>query len=98
MEKAIRLISIERGFDPRDFALFSFGGAGGMHAADMVDSPSDERRHRPRTTPGVLSAFGLLLADSVKDYSRSILKPADKIRPQELEAFSLAWSGKASRI
>jgi N-methylhydantoinase A/oxoprolinase/acetone carboxylase beta subunit len=84
MEKAVRLISIERGFDPRDFALFSFGGAGGLHAADMMTHLQMKSVVVPENA-GVLSAFGLLLADSVKDYTKTVLKPADKIRPQELE-------------
>jgi N-methylhydantoinase A/oxoprolinase/acetone carboxylase beta subunit len=77
MEKAIRVISIERGFDPREFALFSFGGAGGMHAADLAAGLRMKAVLAPENA-GVLSAFGLLLADSVKDYSRSILKTTDK--------------------
>jgi N-methylhydantoinase A/oxoprolinase/acetone carboxylase beta subunit len=85
MEKAIRVISIERGFDPRDFGLFSFGGAGGMHAADMA-SHLQMRAVIVPNNAGVLSAFGLLLADSVKDYSRSILKPVSRIRPAELDS------------
>jgi N-methylhydantoinase A/oxoprolinase/acetone carboxylase beta subunit len=84
MEKAIRVISIERGFDPRDFALFSFGGAGGMHAADMA-SHLQMRAVIVPNNAGVLSAFGLLLADSVKDYSRSILKLVSRIRLTELD-------------
>jgi N-methylhydantoinase A/oxoprolinase/acetone carboxylase beta subunit len=74
MEKAIRVISIERGFDPREFALFSFGGAGGMHAVEMASHLRMKAVLAPANA-GVLSAFGLLLADSVKDYSRSVLTP-----------------------
>ena len=84
MEKAVRVISIERGFDPRDFALFSFGGAGGLHAADMAD----HLRMKGVVVPakaGVLSALGLLLADAVKDYSRAILRTTEDIRPEEYE-------------
>jgi N-methylhydantoinase A/oxoprolinase/acetone carboxylase beta subunit len=84
MEKAIRVISIERGFDPRDFSLFSFGGAGGMHAADMASHLQMNAVIVPNNA-GVLSAFGLLLADSVKDYSRSILKSLDRVPVGELE-------------
>jgi N-methylhydantoinase A/oxoprolinase/acetone carboxylase beta subunit len=84
MEKAIRVISIERGYDPRDFALFSFGGAGGMHAAEMAAHLRMKSVIVPKNA-GVLSAFGLLLADSVKDYSRSILKPIDQIQVKDLE-------------
>jgi len=75
MEQAIRLISIERGYDPRDFALVSFGGAGGLHAADLARALSIPRVVVPRH-PGALSALGLLLSDVRKDYSRSMLIPA----------------------
>jgi len=77
MEKAIRVISIERGFDPREFALLSFGGAGGMHAVDLAAALRMKVVLAPENA-GVLSAFGLLLADSVKDYSRTILKTVDQ--------------------
>jgi len=85
MEKAIRVISIERGFDPRAFGLFSFGGAGGMHAADMAGHLRMTSVIVPNNA-GVLSAFGLLQADSVKDYSRSILESVRNLDPAELEA------------
>ncbi len=84
MEKAIRVISIERGFDPRNFALFSFGGAGGMHAVDIASRLKMPKVIVPKNA-GVLSAFGLLLADSIKDYSRSILQIAEKTSREELE-------------
>jgi N-methylhydantoinase A/oxoprolinase/acetone carboxylase beta subunit len=84
MEKAIRVISIERGFDPRNFALFSFGGAGGMHAADIASHLKMPRIIVPKNA-GVLSSLGLLMADSIKDYSKSILKTAEKTSKDELE-------------
>lgn len=84
MEKAIRVISIERGFDPRNFALFSFGGAGGMHAVDIASHLKIPRVIIPKNA-GVLSAFGLLLADSIKDFSKSILKTAEKMSKKELD-------------
>jgi len=77
MEQAIRLISVERGYDPRDFALFCFGGAGGLHAANLARSLGMRRVVVPRF-PGALSALGLLLADVRKDYSRSLLINADR--------------------
>jgi N-methylhydantoinase A len=76
MEQAVRLISVERGHDPADFALFSFGGAGGLHAADLARALGIPRVIVPRF-PGALSALGLLLADARKDYSRSLLMPAE---------------------
>jgi len=84
MEKAIRVISIERGFDPRNFALFSFGGAGGMHAVDIASHLKIPRVIVPKNA-GVLSSLGLLMADSIKDYSKSILKTAEKLKKEELE-------------
>lgn len=76
MEQAIRLISVERGYDPRDFTLFCFGGAGGLHAASLARSLGMRRVVVPRF-PGALSALGLLLADVRKDYSRTLLINAD---------------------
>jgi N-methylhydantoinase A/oxoprolinase/acetone carboxylase beta subunit len=84
MEKAIRVISIERGYDPRDFALISFGGAGGMHAIDIASNLNIAKVIVPKNA-GVLSALGLLMADSIKDYSKSILKTAENTMPEELE-------------
>jgi len=84
MEKAIRVISIERGFDPRSFTLFSFGGAGGMHATQIASNLKIARVLVPKNA-GVLSALGLLLADSTKDYSKSILKISEEISKKELE-------------
>src|SRR5262249_6963063 len=72
MEQAIRLISVERGYDPQDFALFCFGGAGGLHAANLAQGLGIPRVVVPRF-PGALSALGLLLADARRDYSRTLL-------------------------
>ena len=77
MEQAIRLISVERGYDPRDFTLFCFGGAGGLHAASLARSLGMRRVVVPRF-PGALSALGLLLADVRKDYSRTLLVDAHR--------------------
>ena len=75
MEQAIRLISVERGYDPREFTLFCFGGAGGLHAASLARGLGMPRVVVPRF-PGALSALGLLLADVRKDYSRTLLVDA----------------------
>ncbi|MGC2366679.1 MAG: hydantoinase/oxoprolinase family protein [Candidatus Sulfotelmatobacter sp.] len=72
MEKAIRVVSIERGRDPRDFALVAFGGAGALHACALAESLSIPRVIVP-AFPGALSALGILVSDVVKDYSRTIL-------------------------
>ena len=75
MEKAIRVISIERGRDPRDYTLVAFGGAGGLHACSLAASLSIPRVMIPKF-PGALSALGILRADVVKDFSQTVLRPA----------------------
>ena len=72
MEKAIRVVSIERGRDPRQFALVAFGGAGGLHACALAEALSIPQVIIP-AFPGALSALGILTSDVVKDYSRTIL-------------------------
>jgi N-methylhydantoinase A len=72
MEKAIRVVSIERGRDPRHFTLVAFGGAGGLHACALAEALSIPRVIVP-ALPGGLSALGILASDVVKDYSRTVL-------------------------
>ena len=84
MERAIRVVSVQRGFDPRDFALLAFGGAGGMHACAIAETLEIGTVIVPRHA-GVLSALGMLLADTVKDYALTILRAADAIDAGELE-------------
>jgi N-methylhydantoinase A/oxoprolinase/acetone carboxylase beta subunit len=78
MEKTLRVVSIGRGFDPRDFALFSFGGAGGLHACELALGLGIKTVIFPRE-PGVLSALGMLMADSFKDYSLTTFFVGGKI-------------------
>ena len=82
MEKAIRVVSIERGRDPRDFALVAFGGAGGLHACALAEALSIPRVIIP-ALPGALSALGILVSDVVKDYSRTVLLKVEGKLPQE---------------
>jgi N-methylhydantoinase A len=72
MERALRVVSIERGYDPRDFALVAFGGAGGLHACELAEALGIPTVMIP-ARPGALSAFGILVSDVVKDYSRTLL-------------------------
>ena len=83
MERAIRVISVERGYDTRDFALLSFGGAGGMHACSLARKLRIPTVIVPKNA-GVLSALGMLLSDTVKDYSLSVLKAGDRTSVSEL--------------
>jgi N-methylhydantoinase A/oxoprolinase/acetone carboxylase beta subunit len=75
MERAIRVVSVERGHDPRRFALVAFGGAGGMHACEIARTLEISTVVIPRHA-GVLSALGMLMADVTRDYSASVLRPA----------------------
>jgi len=91
MEQAIRLISVERGYDPREFALFCFGGAGGLHATHLAEALGMRRVIVPQF-PGALSALGLLLADVRKDYSRTVLINAAGSDAQVKTAFAALHS------
>ena len=72
MERAIKVISVERGYDTRDFTLISFGGAGGLHAAFLAENLGMQNVLIP-PNGGLLSAYGMLYADVVKDYSQTVL-------------------------
>src|SRR5437879_10820797 len=76
MEKAIRLISVERGHDPREFTLVSFGGAGPLHACSLARALGIPQVLVP-AMPGALSALGILMSDVVRDYSRTVMLPPD---------------------
>jgi N-methylhydantoinase A len=72
MERALRRISVERGYDSRDFALLPFGGAGGLHAVELAQALRIPRIIVPKSA-GALSAIGVLAADVVKDQSRTLM-------------------------
>lgn len=76
MERAIRRISVERGYDPRLFTLVAFGGAGPLHACEMAANLQIRRVLIP-AVPGVLSALGMLVAAPTRDYSQTVMKLID---------------------
>jgi N-methylhydantoinase A len=78
MGRALRVISVERGLDPRDFALVAFGGAGGMHACALAEELGMTRVLMPRAG-GVLSALGLAMSDVRRDYVRPLLCSLDEL-------------------
>ncbi len=84
MMGAVRVISVERGEDPRDFALFAFGGAGPLHAAEVAAGMGIRQVLVPRH-PGLMSAIGLLYADQRGDFGLTRLVPA---RPDSLPALA----------
>jgi N-methylhydantoinase A len=72
MARALRVVSVERGVDPRDYALVAFGGAGPMHATAVADELSMDRILCPPTS-GVLAALGLVVSERRRDAQRSVL-------------------------
>ena len=72
MERAIRLVSVERGHDPRDFALVAFGGFGGLHACEIARELGIRTVLVPEYA-GALSALGMVLADRIRDYAAGVL-------------------------
>jgi N-methylhydantoinase A len=78
MVRALRVVTVERGVDPRDYALLPFGGAGPMHAAALAAELEITRIVCPRAS-GVLSALGLIAAGRRRDTARTLLLSADRI-------------------
>jgi N-methylhydantoinase A len=72
MERALRVISVERGYDPVDFAVVAFGGAGGLHVAELTERLGAEKALVP-PDPGLLSAYGMLASPITREVSRTVL-------------------------
>ncbi|WP_049911331.1 hydantoinase/oxoprolinase family protein [Halorubrum coriense] len=85
MERALRVVSVERGYDPREFGLVAFGGAGPLHATTLAAELDIPRVLIPRTA-GVLSALGLLISDILYDYSTSRVRNWESVDPSDLQA------------
>ena len=95
MARAIRVISVQRGHDPRDYTLMAFGGAGPLHAARLAAELEMKRVLVPRN-PGILCAMGLLLTDLRADFAATRLMAADeRATPALAETFS-ALAGRAA--
>ena len=86
MARALRVISVERGHDPRDYALFSFGGAGGLHACELAELLDIPRVILPARA-GVLSAEGMLASEPGRDLSRAVLAPASDLDDASLSGW-----------
>jgi N-methylhydantoinase A len=83
MVRALRVVTVERGVDPRGYALLPFGGAGPMHAAALADELEIARLVCPRAS-GVLSALGLIAAGHRRDTARTVLLSADRITAERV--------------
>lgn len=99
MERALRRVSVERGYDPRDFMLLPFGGAGPLHACDLATSLGVTRILCP-PNPGVLSAYGMLMADVTSEASQALLADATALidDPAPLATAIAALSAKAQTV
>src|ERR1700736_6011320 len=75
MERALRIVSVERGYDPREFALVAFGGCGGLHACEIAEQLGIRSVVVPQHA-GALSALGMLMADAWRDYAEGALGDA----------------------
>ena len=82
MEQALRVVSLERGHDPRDFTLVAFGGAGPLHACELADGLGIRTVLIPRL-PGALSAWGMLNVDITRDYSRTVMLDTAATSPEQ---------------
>ncbi len=94
IDRALRRVSVARGHDPRGFTLAAFGGAGPLHACEVAARLDIPRVLIPRH-PGVLCAFGLLAADIVLDFQRSVLEPVGAHTPARLAARAAAMMAEA---
>jgi len=83
MLRGMRVVSVERGYDPRDFALVAFGGAGPLHAADLAQELGVQKAVVPNV-PGVTSAYGLLVADFRHDHVQTYVASLDGLHLGEL--------------
>jgi len=84
MSNALRVISVQKGFDPTEFTLFSFGGAGGLHVCALADALGMKRAIIPANS-GVLSALGMLLAPKSRELSQTMAKPLEIVATSEIE-------------
>ena len=94
MERAIRAISLERGYDPRQFTLVPFGGAGPMHSCELAQELRIPRVLVP-PNPGILSALGVAIADIVKDYSRTVMLRGQDVSRERLHQGFAALEAQA---
>lgn len=94
MTQAIRLVSTQRGYDPRDYVLVAYGGAGPIHAASVADALGITKVLVPPHA-GVLSSFGLLVADIARDYVQTRVSLAADLQPEDFRRHLNALVDKA---
>ena len=97
MAKVLRIVSVERGYDPRDFALMCFGGAGPMHACALAEELNIPKIIIP-PNPGLFSAYGLLTADFKSTFVDAVMKLMNEVDAKELETTFQKLELKGMRI
>src|SRR5829696_5458605 len=103
MVRALRVMTVERGLDPRDFALLAFGGAGPLHAAAIAEELEMTRILVPRAS-GVLSALGLAAAERRRDRARTVLLRGDGLTREALDvpdgeaAYDVRYRGQSHEL
>ncbi len=83
MAQAIRAITVEKGIEPRDYALLAYGGAGPMHACFLAEELGIARVIVPKN-PGAFSAWGMLQTDMRQDFAQAFYTPLDRANPMEM--------------
>ncbi|NIP18500.1 MAG: hydantoinase/oxoprolinase family protein, partial [Xanthomonadales bacterium] len=96
MARALRVISVERGHDPREYTLFCFGGAGGLHACDLAELLEIPAVMLPARA-GVLSAQGMLATEPGRDLSHAVLEPLKRFSDRDINARFSALESSAAR-
>jgi N-methylhydantoinase A len=95
MERAVRVSSAEKGFDPRDITMVAFGGAGPLHAAALAKAAGIPSVLVPQQ-PGVFSAIGLVMADIRHDFVRTRVTRGAEITPERLAALYMELEAEAN--
>jgi N-methylhydantoinase A len=97
MVNALKLVSVRRGYDPRDFVMVAFGGGGAMHAGALTRELRVKKALIP-TEPAVFSAWGMLMTDLRQDFIRTSIRRTDQVETTELTSFFADMEGQAMEL
>ena len=96
MIRALRVVTVQRGIDPRRYALMAFGGAGPLHAAQIADELGIDTILCPRAS-GVLAALGLVVSPRRRDVQRSVLWSGDALTAEAIAGDGVRARGTGAR-
>jgi len=97
MINALKLVSVRRGYDPRDFIMVAFGGGGAMHAGAITRELRVKKAVIP-ANPAVFSAWGMLVTDLRQDFIRTLIRRTDQVDPAEIESFFTGMEEQAMEL